>query len=213
VSENRSRFNAAIFDLGGVLIDWNPRHLYRTVFRGDEPAMERFLAEIATSAWNKQMDGGKPFAEAIAELQREHPEHREPIAAYWQRWPEMLGPVNAGTAQIVRDVRDRGLKAFALSDWSAETFPLTRPVVRELELFDDIQISGDAKITKPDPRAFEVAIARFKIDPSTTFFVDDAPANIAAARAAGLTGILFTSAADLHDELVRLGVLTASDDE
>ena len=200
-------FNAAIFDLGGVFIDWNPRYLYRSLFPDDEDGMERFLAQVTTSSWNGQMDAGKPFAEAIGELQREHPDKAELIAAYWDRWPEMLGKVNPETAAIVRDLRSRGLGVFALSNWSAETFPHAQRLATELELFDDIQISGEARITKPDRRAFELAARRFKVDPARTLFVDDIEANVAAARAAGFTGIRFTSAAALRDRLTELRVL------
>src|SRR3954447_5322871 len=165
-------------------IDWNPRYMYRKLFVDDEPGMERFLAEVTTGAWNLQMDAGKPFADAVAELQREHPEYTDLISAYSERWPEMLGEVNAETAQIVRDVHHRGLGVFALSNWSAETFPLARSVAKELELFDDILISGEIGVTKPDPRAFELAVARFGVAPVTTFFVDDIAANVHASRAA-----------------------------
>jgi 2-haloacid dehalogenase len=200
-------FNAAVFDLGGVFIDWNPRYLYRSLFPDDKDGMEHFLAHVTTSSWNRQMDAGKPFAEAIAELQREHPDKADLIAAYWDRWPEMLGKVNFETAAIVRDLRSRGLRVFALSDWSAETFPHARRMAAELELFDDIQISGEAGVTKPDRRAFELAASRFKVDPARAFFVDDIQANVDAAHAAGFHAIRFTTAADLRDRLTELGAL------
>ena len=203
----RYRFTAGIFDLGGVFIDWNPRYLYRKLFPGDDEGMERFLAEVTTGTWNRQMDGGKPFAHAIAELQREHPDKADLISAYWERWPEMLGEVNFETAQIVRDVRRHGLKVFALSDWSAETFPRALELAADLALFDDIQISGEVRLTKPDPRTFALATERFKVDPATTFFVDDIAANVDAARAAGFTALRFTSAADLRRWLTELGAL------
>jgi 2-haloacid dehalogenase len=201
VLDSTPRFTAAIFDLGGVLIDWNPRYLYRTLFPDDEEGMEHFLANVTTSAWNRQLDAGRPFADAIAELQREHPEKADLIAAYWHRWPEMLGEVNAETVRIVRDLKRRGLRVFALSDWSAETLPRARPRIAELDLFDDIQISGEARVTKPDPRAFTLAIERFGVDPGRTFFIDDIAANVEAARAAGLTAIQFASAADLRKRI------------
>jgi len=201
------KFTAGIFDLGGVFIDWNPRHLYRKLFPDDEQGMEHFLANVTTSTWNRQMDGGKPFAEAIAELKREHPQETDLIDAYWQRWPEMLGEVNGETAQIVRDVRSRGLRVYALSDWSAETFPRARELAHELALFEDIQISGEIRVTKPDARAFEHATRRFAIDPIETFFVDDITANVEAARAAGFSALQFTSPQALRDWLMELGVL------
>jgi len=202
-----SHITAGIFDLGGVLIDWNPRYLYRKLFAGDDAAMERFLAEVTTPAWNRQMDGGRPFSEAIAELQREHPHHAELIQAYFDRWPEMIGEVNADAAAIIRELRAAGLRVFALSDWSAETFPLARRVAAELELFDNILISGEARLTKPDPRLFALACERFGVVPAETFFVDDAPANIEGARLFGLAAIPFTDAAALREALSALGVL------
>jgi 2-haloacid dehalogenase len=200
-------YTAAIFDLGGVFIDWNPRYLYRKLFAGDDAAMERFLADVTTSAWNLQMDAGKAFAEAVEELQREHLEQADLIAAYHLRWPEMLGEVNAETAQIVRDLKARRLHVYALSNWSAETFPYAREVAGELELFEDILISGEMRITKPDPRAFAHAAERFGVDPATTLFVDDVPANVAAAREAGFSGFLFRTAAELSADLTELGIL------
>lgn len=200
-------YTSVIFDLGGVLIDWNPRYLYRRFFVDDEPGLERFLAEVTTSEWNRGLDGGRSFAEAIADLQQQHPHRAELIAMYWDRWPEMLGGVNDATAAVVRELKKRGVPVFALSDWSAETFPLAKSVVPELDLFDDIQISGEAGMTKIDPRAFALAIERFKIDPARTVFIDDAPVNIDNARAAGLTAIRFTGADQLRSELTRLGML------
>ena len=204
---SRTKFGAGIFDLGGVLIDWDPRHLYRKLFPGDEPGMERFLAEITTPEWNKEMDGGRPFREAIAELQGRHPEQAGLIAAYLERWPEMLGDIDAGMIGILHELRDRGLRLFALSDWSAETYPMARSRVPELDIFEDILISGDAGRTKPDPALFEMALRRFGIARTGAFFVDDAAANVEGARRVGLTAIQFTGAAALREELRALGVL------
>src|SRR4051794_36022492 len=197
VSNEPSSYLAAIFDLGGVFIDWNPRYLYRKLFGDDEAGMETFLTDVTSGEWNLRMDAGRPFAEAVAELQREHPEQADLIAAYHERWPEMLGEVNQDTAQIVRDLRARGLRVYALSNWSAETFPHARRVAKELELFDDILISGEMRLIKPDPRAFAHAAERFGVDPAATFFVDDVATNVAAARTAGFTAIQFTDAREL----------------
>jgi len=201
------RLRAGIFDLGGVLIDWNPRHLYRKLFPADETGMERFLAEVTTSQWNRQMDAGRPFAEAIAELEQIHPEQSGLIRSYFQRWPEMLGDVDAETAAVVRDVKARGLRVFALSDWSAETFDMAHDRVPELSLFDDIVISGRMGMTKPDSRLFALACERFAVEPTEAFFVDDLPGNVEGAQRFGLTGIEFSSADQVRARLVELGVL------
>lgn len=206
VSQPR-RFTACIFDLGGVLIDWDPRHLYRKLFAGDEEGMERFLAETASPAWNREMDSGRSFREGIAELKAQHPDRADMIQAYRDRWPEMLGEVDAGTAQILRDLRGCGLRLYALSNWSAETFAIARGMIAELGLFDDILISGDARLLKPDPELFEIACRRFGVAPAQAFFVDDIAANVEGARAVGLTAIQFTDSDSLRRELQQLGVL------
>jgi 2-haloacid dehalogenase len=190
-----------------VLIDWNPRYLYRKLFPGKEPAMEQFLAEVTTPAWNRQMDGGRPFQEAIDELAAQYPGQADLIRAYYDRWPEMLGESDAGTAQVIRDLRERGLRVFALSDWSAETFALAHGRVPELELFDDILISGEAQRTKPDPLLFEMALRRFGMSADQAFFVDDVPANVVGAQAVGLTAIQFSGSAALRETLRDMAVL------
>jgi len=206
VSQQR-RFVAAIFDLGGVLIDWNPRHLYRKLFAGDEAGMERFLAETVSVEWNREMDSGRSFQAAIDELKADHPDKAELIQAYRDRWLEMLGEVDAGTAQILRELRQRGLRVFALSNWSAETFAIARGMIAELALFDDILISGEARRLKPDPELFELACRRFGVVPAQAFFVDDIAANVEGARAFGLTSIQFTDSDALRRELQALEVL------
>jgi 2-haloacid dehalogenase len=200
-------YEAGVFDLGGVLIDWNPRYLYRKLFAGDEAGMERFLAEVCTPAWNLELDRGRPFAAAIDELARDHPDQQQAIRAYWDRWPEMLGPVNRAVVAILRELRAGGLPLYSLSNWSAETFATTRSLVPELTLFDDILISGAAGRVKPEPELFELAIRRFHIAPERAFFVDDIAANVAAAQAFGLTALQFTGADDLRRDLIRLGVV------
>jgi len=201
------RFAAGIFDLGGVLIDWDPRYLYRKLFSDDEDAMERFLAEVTTRDWNRQMDAGRAWHEAIAELKQLHPEKADLIQAYWDRWPEMLGEVDADVARIIRDVRAAGLRVYAISNWSAETFSIAQAIVPELSLFDDRVISGEEKLVKPDPEIFLLACRRFGVPPGEAFFVDDFPVNVEAARAVGMTALQFTGAGDLRQALEKLSVL------
>ena len=204
---NTHRFTAGIFDLGGVLIDWDPRYLYRKLFPDDEYAMEHFLAEITNQAWNEQMDAGRAWHEAIAELQKLHAEKADLIQAYWDRWPEMLGEVDADVAQIIRDVRAAGLGVYAISNWSAETFSIAQAIVPELSLFDDRVISGEEKLVKPDPEIFLLACRRFGVPPGEAFFVDDFPVNVEAARAVGMTALQFTGAAELRQALQKVSVL------
>src|SRR5687768_8083037 len=118
--------STVVFDLGAVLIDWDPRYVYRDLFPGDTAGMEAFLAEVTSSTWNHQMDAGKPWADAVAELVALHPERRELIEAYWHRWPDMLRGEIPGTVVVLRELHDAGLRLFALTNWSAETFPVAR---------------------------------------------------------------------------------------
>jgi len=198
---------AVVFDLGGVLIDWNPRHLYRSVFDGDEAAMERFLAEVCTPEWNRGLDAGRSWSEAIAELTEQFPEHSEPIAAYRLRWDEMLGDAVEASVTILAELGERGVRRYALSNWSSETFPIARPRYPFLEWFDGIVISGDVGVTKPDPAIYRYLLDRFGLQPGATAFIDDAEANVAIAADLGMQAIRFEDGPGLRRDLVRLGLL------
>ncbi len=197
---------AVIFDLGGVLIDWNPRYLYRKLF-DDEAAMEAFLVEVVTPEWNGRQDAGRPWAEAIESLAREHPERRELIAAYWHRWQETLGDAIAPTVAILGDLRAAGLRLFAITNWSGETFPIARPRYPFLDWFEEIVVSGDLKIAKPDPRIFRRLLEGHDLDPATTVFIDDSETNVRAAAALGMITIRFIDAPSLRRQLVGLRLL------
>ena len=195
-----------VFDLGGVLIDWNPRYLYRQLF-DDEAAMESFLADVVSPEWNGQQDSGRTWAEAVEVLTREHPEQRDLIAAYWHRWQETLGDAIAPTVEILEELRLTGIRLYALSNWSAETFPVARPRYPFLETFDGIVISGEEKLAKPDPRIFRHLLDRYDLDPAATVFIDDSEANVRAAAAQGMIALRFEDAASLRRDLVGLGLL------
>jgi 2-haloacid dehalogenase len=197
---------AVVFDLGGVLIDWNPRYLYRKLF-DDEAAMESFLADVVSPEWNGQQDSGRTWAEAVEVLSREHPDKRDLIAAYWHRWQETLGDAIGPTVEVLEELRQAGVRLYALSNWSAETFPVARPRYPFLESFDGIVISGEVKLAKPDPRIFRHLLDRFGLDPAATVFIDDSEANVAAAAAEGIVALRFEDAATLRGDLVRLGLL------
>jgi 2-haloacid dehalogenase len=194
----------AVFDVGAVLIDWDPRHLYRRLF-DDEAAMERFLAEVCTPEWNSRLDAGRPFAEAVEELADRYPDQADLIRAYRERWVEMLGGEIEGTASIVRELRAAGVPVYALSNWSAETYPLTRALYPFLDELDGIVISGEAGIGKPDPAIFRLFLERFGLEPGRIVFIDDSPNNVAAARALGIDAIRFEDAGQTRRDLVRLG--------
>jgi 2-haloacid dehalogenase len=200
---------AVVFDLGGVCIDWDPRHLYRKLFAGDDEAMERFLTEVCSQEWNAELDAGRSWGEAIETLTQEHPESRAHIEAFRERWVEMLGGPIDDTVEILDRLRRNGIPIFALSNWSAETYPLARPLFPFLEWFDGVVISGAEGIRKPDPRIFQVLLDRHGLDAPTTAFVDDVAENVAAAQAVGMTGILYRGGAGLRADLRRLGLLDA----
>jgi 2-haloacid dehalogenase len=200
---------AVVFDLGGVLIDWDPRHLYRKLL-ADEAAVEEFLATVCTPEWNAELDRGRPFAEGVAELVERHPEHAAAIAAYHERWPEMVAGDIPGTVEVLAELRAAGVALYALTNWSAETFAITRGRFEFLEWFDGLLVSGEERVTKPDPAIFQLLLDRFGLDPTATVFVDDSEANVAAARRLGFDAIRFTGHEELRRELVARRLLPRS---
>jgi 2-haloacid dehalogenase len=197
---------AVVFDLGGVLIDWDPRYLYRKLL-ADEAAVEEFLATVATPEWNAELDRGRPFAEGVAELAERHPAHAAAIAAYHERWPEMLGGDLPGTVELLAELRAAGVPLYALTNWSAETFAATRQRFEFLGWFDGLVVSGEEGMVKPDPRLFRVLLDRFGLAPEVIFYVDDSPANVAAARRLGIDAVQFTDPGRLRRDLVERGLL------
>jgi len=198
---------AVVFDLGGVLIDWNPRYLYRTLFGDDTAAMEHFLTHVCSPAWNHRQDAGRSFAEGSAELIREFPEARPLIEAWHERFDETLGGAIAGSVEILAALRERGVPLYALSNWWAETFPIARARFDFLGWFDGIVISGELGVAKPDPRIFAHLLETYRLRADATVFVDDLPVNVAAAAAAGMQTILFTDPAALREQLRQLDLL------
>ncbi|HXC29392.1 MAG TPA: HAD family phosphatase [Stellaceae bacterium] len=199
--------DTVIFDLGGVLLDWNPRHLYRQLFPGDEAAMEHFLTHVCNSAWNRMQDAGRTIAEACAVLAAEHPDKVHLIEAYYGRHLDMIaGPIES-TVSIVAELRERGTKLYFLSNYSAETYKLALTRFEFLSWFADGIVSGEHGVIKPDPAIYKLAIERFAIDPARAIFIDDMAINAQAASAFGIHGIHFTSPDALRAELVDLGLL------
>jgi 2-haloacid dehalogenase len=196
-----------VFDFGGVLLNWNPRHLYRKLFAGDEVAMESFLANVCTTAWNERQDAGRSFADGVAELLPRHPGKEALIAAFGQRFDEMIaGPID-GTVEILAELKRSGVPRYGLTNFSAETFRPQRRRFEFLSWFDGIVVSGEEGVIKPDPRIFRILLERYRIAPEEAVFIDDNPANAAAATALGIHGIHFRSPDALRSELVSLGLL------
>ncbi len=187
------RINTIIFDLGGVLIDWNPRYLYRKIFQTEEE-VTWFLENICTGEWNDLQDGGRSFEEATKELIQKHPEWEEPIAAWYGRWQETIaGPIE-GTVNILREIKDsKKYRLYALTNWSAETFPWALENFDFLHWFEGIVVSGIEKTRKPLPEFFQIIFDRYTIKPSEAIFIDDNLHNIEGAKALGMNTITFKS--------------------
>jgi 2-haloacid dehalogenase len=195
-----------VFDLGGVLLDWNPRHLYRKLFE-DEASMEAFLAQVCTPAWNERQDAGRPFAEAVAELAPKHADKLHLINAWRERFSEMIPGALQGTVDILGELKARNVPVYALSNWSAETFPSQRPRFAFLGWFDGVVLSGAEGCMKPDERIFRVLLDRYDLAADEAVFIDDNPNNARAASALGMHGIHFQSPEQLRRELADLGFL------
>lgn len=195
-----------VFDFGGVLVDWNPRHLYRKIFSSEEE-MEGFLAQVCNGEWNAKQDAGRPFAQAVAELQKQYPQYTEQIAAYFDRWGEMLGGEIPGMADLVRMLKRKGYKLYGLTNWSVETFPLARAKYSVFDMLDGMVVSGEEHIIKPDPEIYKRLLTRFQLRAPDCLFIDDSPANVAAARQLGFDAVRFESAAALERELKRRNML------
>ncbi len=190
-----------IFDFGGVLVDWNPRYLYDGYF-GDAAKSRWFVDNICTGEWNMQMDGGKPFAEGVAELSAVYPEWAGAIGVYHSRWMEMIGGEVAGTADdVVRRLKEAGYGVYGLTNWSGETFPAVRDRYGVFSLLDGIVVSGDEHLLKPDPRIYRLLLDRYSLRPEESLFIDDNEANVAGARAVGMYGLRFESAERLDSDL------------
>jgi 2-haloacid dehalogenase len=199
-----------VFDLGGVLIDWDPRHLYRKLFAGDEAAVEHFLETVCTHDWNRYQDAGRSFAEGARLLKAEHPDKAELIDAYGARFDEMMSGPIAGSVDILAELRARGTPLYLLSNFSAETFPPAFERFDFLRWFRGMVISGEVGVIKPDPRIYEIMLTRFAIDPHRAVYIDDVAVNAEAAAGMGIHGIHFTTPAALRDELVGIELLPPS---
>lgn len=198
--------DTVVFDLGGVLIDWNPRHLYRKLFGADETAMEAFLEHVCNGAWNERQDRGRSWAEAVEEAVARHPAHAAHIRAYHERWEEMLGGALHDSVAILRELKAAGVRVLALTNWSAETFPIAERRFDFLAWFDGIVVSGREGLMKPEPEIFRLLVERHRLEPSRTVFIDDHPRNVDVALAVGLRALRFVEARRLRTELIGLGL-------
>ena len=202
-----SRHSVVVFDLGGVLFDWDPRYLYRKLLP-DEDAVEDFLATVCTPDWNAKQDLGRSVADAVAELHALHPDKIDLINAYYERWNEAIGSTIEGTVRLLdRLHRARCPALYALTNWPADTFPAARRRYEFLARFSDIIVSGEVKLGKPDPQVFELMFQRCGFNPENSVFIDDLIENIEVARSLGMHGIHFRSPRQTGNELRKLGLI------
>ena len=191
-----------IFDLGGVLIDWNPEYVYLDVFNGNRDKMNSFFEHICTSDWNENQDAGYPLQKATEERVSLFPEHEELIRMFYGRWEEMLGDAIEGTVSILKSLIDNPkFKVVALTNWSHETFPIALERFEFLHWFEGILVSGEEKTRKPFPEIYELTLNRFNIVAENSIFIDDNLRNIKAAKALGINGIHFESPEVLSQQL------------
>lgn len=196
-----------IFDLGAVLIDWNPHYLYRKIF-DKEAEMLHFLENICTPDWNEAQDAGRSLEEATEMLVAKHPEQEENIRAFYGRWNEMLGGTIEGTVDIFRELKEsQKYKLYALTNWSAETFPVAQERYDFLGWFDGIVVSGTEKDRKPFESFYNTLLNRYQINPEDAVFIDDNLRNIKAAEKLGIDSIHFTSPEALREELEKKEIL------
>lgn len=196
-----------IFDLGGVLIDWNPEYVYLDVFDGDREKMRWFFDNVCTHDWNENQDAGYPLAKATEERVALFPEHEELIRMFYGRWEEMLGGAIEGTVEILKTlVNNKQLKVVALTNWSHETFPIALKTFDFLHWFEGILVSGEEKTRKPFKEIYELTLNRFNIEAEHAIFIDDNLRNINAANEMGINTIHFKSPETLEIELKSFGI-------
>ena len=197
---------ALLWDVGNVIVRWNPRTLYAKIFK--EPAdLDRFLSHVGTMEWHAATDRGVTFADNIAALSAQHPHHAEHIAAWWDRWDEMLSGAIPETESVIEDLAARGVPQFGLTNMSVETWPGIQTLSPAFRHFRDTVVSGAERVIKPDPRIYQIVLERTGLDPADLLFVDDSAANIAAADALGFHTHHFTDPAALRPAVERLGLL------
>lgn len=198
--------NTIIFDLGGVLIDWDPRYLYRKIFKTEEE-VDYFLEHICTSEWNEEQDAGRTLLEGTKLLVEKHPEHKTEIEHFYNRWEEMLAGEISGTVEVLEKLKKVGkYKLYALTNWSGETFSIAEERFKFLNYFDGIVVSGVEKDRKPNLAFYQLLLDRHAIDPTTAVFIDDRYSNIEGAEKAGIAGILFTNPDKLMEDLKAKGI-------
>lgn len=196
--------DTVIFDLGKVMINWDPRNLYRKVF-DSKVEMEQFLAEVCTNDWNEQQDAGRSIADANRLLIAQFPDQRQHIEMYYGRWLEMLDGAIEENVAIMRALKGKH-RRYALTNWSAETMPMARSLFPFLEEFEGMIVSGLEKVKKPDPAIYRILFERFDLRPDQCVFIDDNLRNIEAGENLGMAGIHYTPEVNLREHLLGFGI-------
>ena len=196
---------AVVFDLGGVLIHWDPRLLYRKLLP-DEESVETFLRTICTPEWNAKQDAGRPFPQGIADLASRFPQQKNLIEAWYERFEEMLLPME-DSIEILTELHQRQVPMYALSNWGAETFTIALECFPFLDWFDGLVISGRVGMAKPDARIFHHLLKEHDLHAPEVAFIDDHLPNVEAAKELGFDVMQFSSAVQLRAGLVQRGFL------
>jgi len=195
-----------VFDFGGVLLEWSANNFYLPYFGNDENAMNAFYKETEIQVINKEFDRGVPFDKILNNLSTKFPHYAEPILLWKKAWHKMLGRKIEGSIQILQTLHNNGYNLYGLTNWSAETFPYVYYTHDFFHLFKDIVVSGRENLIKPDPSIYQLCLSRNKLNPGQSVFIDDVLENVMAAREAGMHGVQFINARQLHKELVALGI-------
>lgn len=203
----KTNIKAIIFDYGNVLIEWNPRHVYRRYFPDDPEGMEKFLSEINFMEWNAQQDKGRTFAEGVAILSEQFPHHANLIRAYHEHWVDSIGEAFTGTVEILKRLKKAGYPLYGFSNWSAETFPSVRAKHSFFDLFDDMVISGAVGYVKPEPEIYRILLEKVGKPAHECLFIDDSLPNIQQANKIGFATIHFQSPSQLEEELTHLELI------
>ena len=200
------KITTIIFDLGGVLVDWNPEHVFLKEFKGDRKKMKWFLENICTMDWNEQMDAGKLIKDATNEKIKEFPHHEHLIRMYYGKWENMLKGEISETVNILKALHSTAYKLSALTNWSAETFPVAIKRFDFLKLFDGIVVSGQIKMLKPEKEIYEYILNKYKLKSSECIFIDDRLSNVKGAELVGMHGIKFDTSQQLRYELKKYNI-------
>jgi 2-haloacid dehalogenase len=196
-----------VFDIGGVLIDWNPRYLYRKLFAEDTTAMEEFLNSVCTPDWNLQQDAGRPWKEAVDDLSDRYPEKAELIAAYDLNWDEMVSGPIPGTADLLWELKRRGTPVYCITNFSVDKLNRARERFEELNAFDGIVVSGEVRLLKPDAAIYRRLLDQHDLRAEDTLFIDDVEQNVEGARTVGMHAVRFVDAETLRNDLTGYGLL------